>query len=176
MVRGILNSSTSTPSYRSGRIDRAVRPSDRPKIDKADLKKDLARMRARDAELVVGVFKNMENAGASLRFGYHRYPDDPFETYELMDGETYQLPRGVARHLNNNCFYKEYRHLQGEQGQVGVRAAYNDGSVNAERMHESRKVHRFAFHSLDYMEDDLDMMPSKSLYAVSRPDSPLDVK
>lgn len=174
MVKATLNSSTQ--AYKSGRTDRAIRPPDRPKIDKADLKKDLQRMRARDAELVVGIFKNMENPGASLRFGYHRYADDPYETYDLMDGETYQLPRGVARHLNNNCFYKEYRHLQGESGQTGVRAAYNDGIQNAERMHESRKVHRFAFHSLDYMEDDLDMLPSKSLYGVGRTESPLDIK
>lgn len=164
MVRAKLNPQSQT--YSSGRIDRS-QVSDRPKVDRAEYKKDLERQRARDSELVVGVFKNMETPGGSLRFGYHKYHNDPYEVYELFDGETYQLPRGVAKHLNNNCFYKEYRHMQGQFGDTGMRAAFNDGRLNAEKMHEARKVHRFAFHSLDYMEDDLEVQPAKALYEVS---------
>lgn len=146
------------------------------KIDKAELKKDLARRRDRDRELVVGVFKNLETPGGSVRFAYKRYADDPFDAYELYDGETYQLPRCVARHLNNNCFYMEYKHLNGQNGETGMRTAYNDGRLNAESMQAARKVHRFAFMSLDYMEDDIDMLPSKAVYKVGTPDQNLDIK
>lgn len=165
MVRATLNPKTQT--YNSGRIDRS-QVSDRPKVDIAEAKKNRERQRARDAELMVGVFKNLEAPNGSLRFGYKKYHGDPFETYELYDGETYQIPRGVVKHLNNNCFYKEYRHLKGEFGEAGVRGGYNDGRLNAERMHEARKVHRFAFLSLDYMDDaDIDVHPAKPLYEVS---------
>jgi hypothetical protein len=167
---------TTTQNYASGRMDRAA-SAYRPKVDRAELKKEIARMRARDAEMVVGVFKNFEAPGGSTRFGYHRYADDPFENYELRDGETYRIPRGVARHLNNNCFYWEYKHLSGEHGETGIRAAYNNGYFgNAENMYSQRKVHRFAFHSLDYMEDDLDMMPGKTVFAVSTPETKFDIK
>jgi len=163
MVRGKLTGPT--PTYSSGRVDRSANVP--VKKDRAEFQKDLARQRAKDAELVVGVFKNMETPGVSLRFSYHKYHNDPYEVYELFDGETYQLPRGVAKWLNNNCFYREYRHLAGHSGETGMRSAYNDGRLNASSMHEARKVYRFAFHSLDYMEDDLDVQPAKPLYEVS---------
>ena len=69
--------------------------------------------------MVTGIFKNLENpatdgGGGSVVFSYKYYPGDENKIYELFDGERYTLPRGVARHLNNNCYYKEYQHLQGE--------------------------------------------------------------
>jgi hypothetical protein len=122
--------------------------------------KQIQRMKERDSELVTGTFKNLEQQGCSVRFQYKAYPGDDFTSYELIDGEKYTLPRGVARHLNNDCYYKEYKHLPGEFGDTGVRGAINDGRLNAANMQTCRKVHRYAFMSLDFT-DDAAMYPSE---------------
>ena len=120
----------------------------------------IAQLRERDNEMVTGVFQNLETRGGSLRFSYKFYPGDDYKDYEFYDGERYTIPRGVARHINNDCYYKEYKHLDGQSGETGMRAAFNDGRLRADKMQAMRKVHRFAFRSLDFMDDDLDMYPS----------------
>lgn len=130
------------------------------KMTKVDVAKQIPNWRSRDAELVTGIFKNLETRGGSVTFNYKAYPGDDFRTYHLMDGERYSIPRGVARHLNNNCFYKEYKHLKGEFGDTGVRGAFNDGRLKAENMQMAQKVHRYAFHSMEFMDDDIDMKQS----------------
>ncbi len=136
------------------------------KITKEELAREIQKRRDRDAELVTGIFKNLENpatAGGrgSLVFSFKFYPNDENAIYELWDGERYTLPRGVARHLNNNCFYREYKHLDGEFGQQGVRQGHAvDGRMQTTPYQMAKKVHRYAFHSLEYMEDDSDMYPS----------------
>jgi hypothetical protein len=135
------------------------------KITSEDLKKQIQRMRDRDAELVTGIFKNLENpatAGGrgSVTFSFKYYPGDENVIYELWDGERYTLPRGVARHLNNNCFYKEHQHMKGEFGAQGIREARSaDGRLATSTFQASRKIHRYAFNSLEYMDDDADMYP-----------------
>jgi len=137
-----------------------------PKITKEELARQIKKMRDRDAEMVTGIFKNLENPATnggrgSVLFNYKMYPGDEFQAYELWDGERYTIPRGVARHLNNNCFYREYQHLPGEQGIQGVRQGFNaDGRLQSQNMQLSKKVHRYAFHSLEYMDDDVDMYPA----------------
>lgn len=130
------------------------------KISKAEAAKKMAAQQEKDNELVYGVFKNYENPGATLVFSYKWYPGEDMKEYELRDGERYRIPRGVAKHLNNNCFYKEYKHLPGEKGDVGMRAAFNDGRLRASNMQMARKVHRFGFQSLEFMDDDLEMNPT----------------
>lgn len=138
----------------------------KPKISKEELARQIKKMRDRDAELVTGIFKNLENPATAggrgaVLFSYKYYPNDENVIYELLDGERYRLPRGVARHLNNNCFYREYQHLPGEFGQQGIRTGINtDGRLQTNSFQQSRKVHRYAFHSLEYMDDDVDMYPS----------------
>jgi hypothetical protein len=140
--------------------------SSRKKISREDFSKQIKKMRDRDAELVTGVFKNLENPATnggrgSVVFSYKFYPGEENSIYELWDGERYTLPRGVARHLNNNCFYREYQHLEGEFGTQGVRAGHSpDGRLKTNTTQVAKKVHRYAFHSLEYMDDDLDMYPS----------------
>jgi hypothetical protein len=148
------------PEVKSGR----VQPEPVKKVGRDELAKQIRKMRDRDSEMVSGIFKNLENPAVggskgSVVFSYKAYPGDEAVVYELWDGERYTLPRGVARHLNNNCFYREYQHLAGESGITGVRGAAADGRLQTQSMQASRKVHRFAFHSLEFMEDDADMNP-----------------
>ena len=135
------------------------------KMTREEVAKDIQRMRDRDAEKVTGIFKNLENPAGNggrgaVLFSYKCYPGDDNEVYELLDGERYTLPRGVARHLNTNCFYREYQHMDGQRGADGIRQGAADGRLQAASMQMSRKVHRYAFHSLEFMDDDLDMIPS----------------
>ncbi len=153
------------PEIRSATVAQAVHAPVK-KITREELAKQIARMHDRDAEMVTGIFKNLENPATnggrgSLVFSYKYYPGDDNTVYELWDGERYTLPRGVARHLNNNCFYREYQHLQGEFGQQGIRQGHNtDGRLQTNSFQMAKKVHRYAFHSLEYMDDDSDMYPS----------------
>ena len=151
------------PEVRSG----LANPQSAPRnITREELAKELLKRRDRDAELVTGIFKNLENPATnggrgSVVFSFKFYRGQENEVYELWDGERYTLPRGVARHLNNNCYYKEYQHLPGEFGQQGTRQATNtDGRLQTTSFQAAKKVHRYAFHSLEYMDDDLDMYPA----------------
>lgn len=151
------------PEVKSGIMNPKVVPN---KITKDELAKQLKKRRDRDEEIVTGIFKNLENpatggSGGSLVFSYKFYAGQPNEVYELFDGERYALPRGVARHINNNCYYKEYTQ-QGHEDGHGIRGALNpDGRlVTKQSLQVAKKVHRFAFHSLEYMDDDVDMYPS----------------
>jgi hypothetical protein len=145
------------------------------KINREELAKQIRKMRDRDAELVTGIFKNLENPSTnggrgSVIFSYKYYPGEANQVYELWDGERYTIPRGVARHLNNNCYYKEYQHLQGEYGEQGIRGGYNpDGRLQSNSLQTARKVHRYAFHSLEYMDDDADMYPSNLIEVTASP-------
>lgn len=134
---------------------------------KIEVAKMIERQKERDSELVTGRFKNFECPGGSVFFNIHLYPGDDFKGYELRDGEMYRLPRGVARHLNSNCFYREYRHLPGQAGQEGLRMGPQDGRPRANDMQMSQKVHRYGFFSTEYTDDDLDMQPSKSIVEVT---------
>jgi len=132
------------------------------KISKAEGARRIARQRERDSEMVTGIFRNLENPGTngargSIAFGYKAYPGDDIVTYEFCDNERYTIPRGVARHLNNNCYYKEYQHLPGEEGLTGVRGAQADGRLRAHTMQTARKIHRCQFRSLEFMDDDVEM-------------------
>lgn len=132
------------------------------KISKSEFEKRVESLKERDSEMVTGIFKNLEQPGGSISFHLKLYDGDDFNhEYTFFDNERYTIPRGVARHLNNNCAYKAYSFLPGESGDNGVHAAINDGSLHgAPSMTETRKVQRFAFQSLEYMDDDPEMYPS----------------
>lgn len=56
--------------------------------------------RKEDEKLVKGMFKNLEAPGGDLQFAYKAY-EGPVQIYHLYDGKTYELPFGVAKHINN---------------------------------------------------------------------------
>lgn len=53
-----------------------------------------------DNKLVTGIFKNLEDPGGTIQFPYRKHKEDDIVTYTLTDGERYDLPLCVARHLN----------------------------------------------------------------------------
>lgn len=125
------------------------------KLTKEQFTKEIKRQRDRDAELVIGIFKNFETQGGTIEFMYKIYPGQENTYYILTDGEKYKLPRGVWAHLSQNCFFLEHNYMPGQSGPAGMRHGVNDGSIR--RLPtvalQARKVHRFGFMPLEFMDD-----------------------
>jgi len=102
--------------------------------------KDLKYQRDRDREMVRGIFRFYEVPGGTLSFSFRKYREDEIETYTLNDGEIYTIPRGVAHHLSNNCWYPEYNYKKDE------------GMNNVAMM--TKKKRRCSFDPLDFMDVD----------------------
>lgn len=111
-------------------------------------KPDLKYMRDKDREMVRGMFRFFEVPGGSMQFSFKKYKQDEVETFNLVDGEIYTIPRGVALHLSNNCWYPEHSYKQDEYGKPSMMI--------------SKRKRRCTFEPLDFMEaNDLnDLKPS----------------
>ena len=103
------------------------------KLTKAKLEHD----RARDNEKVRGMFKFYEVNGGTLSFVYRAYKNDRIEKYTLVDGQVYEIPLGVAKHLNKNGWYPVHSYKKEESGM---------------KVRVGEKVHRFGFQSLDFID------------------------
>lgn len=67
--------------------------------------------RKEDAKLVKGIFKNLEVPGGDLKFSYRRHKGENPRIYHFEDGETYEIPLGVARHINQDTKVPIHSHL-----------------------------------------------------------------
>lgn len=108
----------------------------RPLIKK---KLTATQMRERDAELVKGRFVFYEVPGGTLNFSYKKYKGDPVRSYSLKDGEIYNVPRGVARHLVSSGSYPVHEYQTDESGKPVVRIG--------------RRKRRYGFESLEFFDD-----------------------
>ncbi len=131
--------------------------------EKKDFEKEIERRRERDSELVVGIFENKEAPGQSVDFCIKTYPGDPIMQWTFMDGERYSIPRGVARHINTNCYTSKYEQLKGLDlsNRQTVQNAPSDPRTKMPAWVVQKKIHRFSFKSLEFMDDEADIMPSK---------------
>lgn len=112
-----------------------------PKVANKPNKLTLKAMRDRDREPVKGVFKYHENPGGILKFSIKLYKEDKVETYELVDGGIYTLPRGIATHLNKNTYYPEYEHDRIAKEASGI-----------PELKVKRKIYRMGFYPLDFVD------------------------
>ena len=101
----------------------------------------LKMQRDKDREPVKGVFKYHENQGGVLKFSIKLHKEDQVETYELVDGGIYTLPRGVATHLNKNTFYPVYEQSREAKDVSGIPA-----------LKVKQKVFRTGFYPLDFVD------------------------
>lgn len=144
--------------YKSGLRNEQYVKTNKKKMTKEEVKKYFAAQKEKDSELIPGIFQNMENPRGTLVCSIKLYDDPPVE-YDLTDGERYSLPRGVVRHLNNNCWYPEYKHVNGQQGTTGMRGANNAGIPGTNNWQVMTKVYRYRFNRVDF-GDDYDLNPS----------------
>jgi len=98
----------------------------------------LQQQRERDKKPVKGVFRFHEVPGGRLMFVYKKYEKEPLQRYELVDGEVYTLPLGVAKHLTQDVWYPENENVMDESGKVVARVG--------------RKIRRCSFESLEFMD------------------------
>lgn len=128
-----------------------VAPANKTETQKIS-KKELEYKRDKYREKVRGIFRFHEVPGGSMAFVYREFPGDPVEKYEMIDGEVYTVPLGVAKHLNNNCWYPIHAYSQDEEGKPSVKIG--------------QKVKRCSFQSLDFV--DLEASPEKKIITVEK--------
>lgn len=98
--------------------------------------------RAEEQKMVRGIFRFHEVPGGQMDFVYRKYKGQPLEKYSMKDGEVYEVPLGVARHLNTNCWYPVYGFSDRSHADVQQSAL----------MSVKEKVRRCSFQSLDFVE------------------------
>lgn len=119
---------------------REVLPTQRKKLSTEEKKKAseiVEAERKKDEKVVKGIFKNLESPGGDVTFAYRGYKGEPIRVYHLIDGESYNIPLGVAKHINRQCKYKKSANLIDKNGKPIV------GSGKA--------TQRYEFVSTDYM-------------------------
>lgn len=107
------------------------------KVNAPVQKTKLEFQRDRDREKVRGMFKFYEVPGGSLSFVYKGYKGDKAEKYTMQDNGIYEIPLGVAKHLNKNGWYPVHQYHKTENGS---------------EVRVGQKVHRFGFQSLDFID------------------------
>jgi hypothetical protein len=90
-----------------------------------------------EKRLVRGKFKDLECPGGIKEFSFRKFKEDPLRNYSFKDGEVYEVPLYVARHLNSNCSYPTYTFKNDEAGRPQTTV--------------SERVHRTSFQSLDFL-------------------------
>ena len=94
--------------------------------------------RKENSRMVRGVFRFHEVPGGTMKFVFREFPGDPVANYAMTDGQEYEVPLGVAKHLNKDCWYPQHQHIVDARGNPIVS--------------EGKKVRRCSFQSLDFME------------------------
>lgn len=103
-------------------------------------KDEIKKMREKDHKMVKGVFRCFEPAGGSMTFSFKKYGGDPILKYTMVDGQTYDVPIMIAKHLNANCWYPKHSHVLDSNGKPSVEVG--------------KKVNRCSFESLEFQLDD----------------------
>jgi len=116
-------------------------------------KKNLRYQRDKDREKVKGIFKFYEVPGGTMSFVAKAYKEDQPERYDLVDGNVYEIPLGIAKHLNKNGWYPVHAYSQTESGAPAQRIG--------------QKVHRFGFQSLEFVDvEDMSHSPAQQIVTV----------
>jgi len=125
-----------------------------PTVEKKP-KVNLRYQRDKDREPVKGIFKFYEVPGGGVSFVYRAYKEDQVERYDLVDGQVYTLPLGVAKHLNKNGWYPIHQYATDENGKPIMKIG--------------QKVRRFGFQSLEFVDiDDITEEGKPPLVTVER--------
>ena len=122
-------------------------------------------MRDKDREKVKGIFRFYEVPGGGISFVYRAYKGDPIERYDLIDGQVYTLPLGVAKHLNKNGWYPQYEYVSGDTSMLAANPVQGFGST-MQNMRVGKKVRRFGFQSLEFVDVEELSTPDKEVISV----------
>jgi hypothetical protein len=115
-----------------------------PKPETLSVPAALDAKRAEESKLVRGIFRFHEVPGGQMEFMCRKYKGDAIAKYSMKDGEVYEVPLGVARHLNTQCWYPSYAHSDKASQQIAGSAA----------VVIKEKIRRCSFQSLDFVEQE----------------------
>lgn len=101
-------------------------------------KVNIEQLKAKDSQKVKGRFHWHEMPGGTFSFVYRKYKGEPVVQYDLTDGEVYEIPLGVARHLNNDVGRWEHSYLLDNNGKPSKMA--------------QTRVRRVSFESLEFVD------------------------
>jgi len=101
---------------------------------------EMRKYRDKDHKMVKGIFRCYEPRGGSFTFNFKKYKGDKILKYTMVDGEKYDVPLMVAKHLNQNCWYPRHTHVLDSDGRP--------------TLDQGKKVQRCSFESLDFLVDD----------------------
>jgi hypothetical protein len=104
------------------------------KISSEEMKK----MREKDHKMVKGIFRCYEPRGGSMTFNFKKYKGDEVLKYTMIDGQAYDVPLMVAKHLNQNCWYPKHTHVLDANGNPSVEVG--------------KKVQRCSFESMEFQD------------------------
>ena len=101
---------------------------------------EMRKLRNADHKIVKGIFRCYEPPGGSVTFSFRKYKGDEVLKYTLVDGQIYELPLMVAKHLNQNCYYPRHTHVLDANGNPSVEVG--------------KKVQRCSFEGLEFQDAD----------------------
>lgn len=114
----------------------------KPRNTRKLTKEEMNEMRKKDHKMVKGIFRCFQPIGGSFTFSFKKYPGDEVLSYTMNDGEIYDVPLMVAKHLNTDCAYPVHAHTM-------------DANGNPIK-HIGKKVKRCSFESLEFQLEDED--------------------
>lgn len=122
-------------------------------VSKKDAKAKLEYLREKHSKKVKGMFKFYEVPGGEVSFSFLEFKGDPVQQYTLRDGEIYEIPLGVALHLNKNCWYPVHHYETDGSGKPSIRIG--------------QKVRRMGFQSLEFTED-IDLRETGTVFTAEK--------
>jgi hypothetical protein len=125
-----------------------------------------------ETRLVRGIFQCFETPGSSVKITCKKYPGIPHFEKTMTDGETYEIPLYVARHLNGSdvtagavpndktrstnigsCSYPvhgfKWSGQQAPQSALGM-GAHGESGIPVPIVGVAKRVKRFGFQSLEF--------------------------
>ena len=122
-------------------------------VKEAPSKKQLDMEYDKDHEAVRGIFRFHEVPGGTLNFVFKKWKGDDVLHYTMVDGQVYNIPLMVAKHLNKNCWYPVHDYELDDLGK------FNN------RYRIQKKVRRMSFQSLEFVDsDDITPVGAATIY------------
>lgn len=94
----------------------SVEAIEKPKSAKELFEEKMHKMWEEDNVKIKGVFRNHEAPGVAVPFKLKIYKWDHLEETTLKDGEIYEIPRKLVRHINENCSVPLYKEIVDAEG------------------------------------------------------------
>ena len=149
-----------TPAVEAPHISKSTKEAAKEKIQ--ELIKE-------ETKLVRGIFQCFESPGATQKIIVRKYPGVPMFEKEMTDGETYDIPLYVARHLNGidvsagalgdpnqrnsnigTCSYPKHGWLLASKNADPGISPIGNGGIPVQISGITKRVKRYGFQSMEF--------------------------